>query len=292
MWCSSLMFVVFSCFPGMSCFGPCLLCFHVSRNVMFCFLFVLFSCLPGMSFSVCCFFMFPGMSCSASCCFHVAQECHVLVHVCCVFMFPRMSCSGSCLMCFHVTQECGVLIHVCCVFMFPGMWCSGSCLLCFHVSRNVVFWFMFVVFSCSQECHVLVHVCCVFVFPRNVVFWFMYEEKLHCCVCRISYHRAESRNPKPGEEVDPEQVNSCLLKHQGHSLEFSAGWCSHTLENPDALHPVCSSGDGQPLCSSVNMAWHLLCGSVMPWHDTYYAAVSCHMAWHQALFQALDMKTT
>ena len=88
----------------------------------------------------------------------------------------------------------------------------------------------------------------------NVVFWFMYEEKLCCCVCRISYHRAESRNPKPGEEVDPEQVSSCLLKHQGHSLEFSAGWCSHTLENPDALHPVCSSGDSQPLCSSLNMA--------------------------------------
>ena len=175
-----------------------------------------------------------------------------------------MSCSGSCLMCFHVSQECGVLIHVCCVFMFPGMWCSGSCLLCFHVTRNVVFWFMFVVFSCFQECGVLIHVCCVFVFPMNVVFWFMHEEKLRCCVCRISYHRAESRNPKPGEEVDPEQVNSCLLKHQGHSLEFSAGWCSHTLENPDA--------------QSVHLEMINLCVAHLIWHDTYYVAVSCHMS--------------
>ena len=39
-------------------------------------------------------------------------ECYVLVHVCCVSMFRGMSCSGSCLMCFHVSQECGVLVHV------------------------------------------------------------------------------------------------------------------------------------------------------------------------------------
>ena len=235
-------------FPGMSCSVSCLfcfhvcqechflLCFHVSWNVVFCFLFVCFSCF---------------------------QECHVLLLVvfsCC----PGMSYSGSCLLHFHVSTNVMFWFLFDVFSCFPGMWCSDSCLLCFRVSRNAVFWFMFpgmwcsdsclLCFHVSQECHVLVHVCCVFVFPRNVVFWFIYEEKLCCCVCRISYHRAESRNPKPGEEVDPEQVNSCLLKHQGHSLEFSAGRCSHTLENPDALHPVCSSGDGQPLCSSVNMA--------------------------------------
>lgn len=127
MWCSSLMFVVFSCFPGMSCFGSCLLCFHVSRNVMFCFLFVLFSCLPGMSFSVV---------------FSCFLECRFLLFVCLFFMFPGMSCSASC-----------------CVFMLP---------------RNVIFWFMFVAFSCFHECHVLVLVWCVFMFPRNVVFWFMF----------------------------------------------------------------------------------------------------------------------